>query len=153
LSYYVPLYSDTDAVIQAIEARLRGHGIEVSVIWSIDEPKNIGLIDVLPRNASKLHAIKFLQGKLNYQHQEIVFAGDSGNDMPVLVSDVQSILVDNASDNIKASAEQQSTQKGHASSLYLAQAERYGMNANYAAGVLEGIGYYAPLFDDLIRAS
>lgn len=151
LSYYLPLYSDIDRVIENIEARLAKQGVEASIIWSIDEPKNMGLLDVLPRNSTKLHAIQFLQKRLDYQHGETIFAGDSGNDMPVLVSDVQSILVDNASEKIKISALEQSEQKGHTSSLYLAQAERYGMNANYAAGVLEGVGYYAPLFDDLIR--
>ncbi|MFT7234602.1 MAG: sucrose-6F-phosphate phosphohydrolase [Methylophagaceae bacterium] len=153
LSFYLPLYANTKIVMQTIEARLKEHDIEASVIWSIDELKKIGLVDVLPSNANKLHAIQLLQKKLNYKHHEIIFAGDSGNDMPVLVSNLKSILVDNASDEVKETALQQCLQKSHESSLYIAQAERYGMNANYSAGVLEGIGHYAPLFDVLIKES
>jgi sucrose-6F-phosphate phosphohydrolase len=150
LSYYLPLFVDKNAVIDNVRQRLEKEGIKTSLIWSIDEPKNIGLLDILPDNASKLHAIEFLQKRLDYQHHETVFAGDSGNDMPVLVSAIQSILVDNASDEIKEVALQQVQKNGYQPSLYIAKAERCGMNANYAAGVLEGIGHFLPEFQDCI---
>src|SRR5690554_5966678 len=102
LSFYLPLYSDKNQVIQEVQQRLQENNIRASVMWSIDELTNVGLLDVLPENATKLHAIEFLQHKLGYADRNVIFAGDSGNDMPVLASALQSVLVNNASAEIKA---------------------------------------------------
>lgn len=146
LSYYLPLYCNKDQVIARIEALMSDAGIDVSILWSIDEPNNIGLLDVLPKHATKLHAIEFLQDKLGYTQREVVFAGDSGNDLPVLSSHIQSVLVANASEEIKKAALQLSRHNGHASSLYLATNDESGHNGNYAAGVLQGVFHYSPYF-------
>ena len=150
LSYYLPLFIDSDVVITKMSHLLKQQNINGSILWSIDELKNIGLLDVLPVNATKLHAIQFLQKQLGFQHKETVFAGDSGNDLPVLVSSIQSILVDNASDEIKTSAVQLARQNGNEETLYIAKPLVCGMNANYTAGVLEGLLHYLPDFNDLI---
>ena len=73
-----------------------------------------------------------------------VFAGDSGNDMPVLTSGLQSILVRNAEEDIKAEAIQSLKRKGLEDKLYLAHGGFLGMNGNYAAGVLEGLVHFVP---------
>jgi sucrose-6F-phosphate phosphohydrolase len=152
VSYYLPLFVDQNAIIERISALLKPQSIKVSILWSIDELKNIGLIDVLPENATKLHAIEFLQKQLAYQDSETLFAGDSGNDLPVLISHVQSVLVDNASDEIKTCSLQMAQEKGHQDSLYLAKPIKCGMNANYSAGVLEGVAHFAPQFAELLQS-
>lgn len=145
LSFYLPLYLDKDKVIQAVQQRLQNNHIRASVIWSIDELTHVGLLDVLPENATKLHAIEFLQGKLGYPDSHLVFAGDSGNDMAVLASAIQSVLVNNASDDIKSLAQRLAAENGHSQSLYLATSpDSLGMNGNYSAGVLQGIWHYLP---------
>lgn len=146
LSYYLPLYLDKDAIIARIDSLLSEASVEASVLWSVDEPKNIGLLDVLPRNATKLHAIEFLQQQLGYAEDEVVFAGDSGNDLPVLTSHIQSVLVANASDEIKRAALQLSRQNGHASRLYIARQGEGDVRGNYASGVLQGVAHFAPHF-------
>lgn len=146
LSYYLPLYLDKNSIIARIEAYLADAGVDVSVLWSIDEPKNVGLLDVLPKHATKLHAIEFLQKKLGYALDEVIFAGDSGNDLPVLTSHIQSVLVDNASAEIKQAAVQLSRHKGYESALYLAKSDEQDINGNYSAGVLQGIAHFAPHF-------
>lgn len=146
LSYYLPLYLDKNSKIAQVEAFLDKAGVNASVLWSVDEPKNIGLLDVLPKHATKLHAIEFLQEKLGYAISEVVFAGDSGNDLPVLTSRIQSVLVDNASAEIKQAAVQLSQHNGHGSALYLAQSKAQENNGNYAAGVLQGVAHFAPQF-------
>ena len=152
LSYYLPLYQDKTPVIDEMQQRLRDEKINASVIWSIDELTNIGLIDVLPKNATKLHAIQFLQTQLGYQPNEVVFAGDSGNDMPVLASDVQSILVNNASAEIKSLAYQLANDNDNSSKLFIAgENGPLGMNGNYSAGVLQGIWHYSPAFRTVLQ--
>jgi hydroxymethylpyrimidine pyrophosphatase-like HAD family hydrolase len=144
LSYYLPLYLDKDSIISLVESTLQKAGVDASVLWSVDEPKNIGLLDVLPKNATKLHAIDFLQHELGYDLDEVIFAGDSGNDLPVLTSHIQSVLVDNASDDIKRAAQQMSMHKGNASALYVARSDENDINGNYSAGVLKGVAHFAP---------
>lgn len=146
LSYYLPLYLDKDSIIARIEAFLSEADVDASILWSVDEPKNVGLLDVLPRHATKLHAIEFLQKKLGYNLSEVIFAGDSGNDLPVLTSQIQSVLVANASDEIKKAAQQLSQHNGHSEALYLATNEPHKHNGNYSAGVLQGIFHYSPYF-------
>ena len=72
------------------------------------------------------------------------FAGDSGNDLPVRGSDVRSVLVANASDEVKLQARQLASQSGHADALYLAQEGINPFGGNYAAGVLQGIQHFFP---------
>lgn len=151
LSYYLPLYLDKDTVMARIEAFLADAGVDASLLWSVDEPKNIGLLDVLPKHATKLHAIEFLQHKLGYPLNDVVFAGDSGNDLPVLTSHIHSVLVANASTEIKQAALQLSQHNGHASALYLASNKEHGNNGNYSAGVLQGIAHFAPDFVNLSK--
>lgn len=143
LSFYLPLYLNKDHVIEEVHRHLHKGDINASVMWSIDELTNVGLLDVLPEHATKLHAIEFLQGRLGYADNEVVFAGDSGNDMPVLASPIQSVVVNNASDEIKAMAQQLVAEKGHPQSLYIAvDPGPLGMNGNYSAGVLQGVWHY-----------
>lgn len=146
LSYYLPLYLEKDTVIARIEMLLAEAGVDASVLWSVDEPKNIGLLDVLPKHATKLHAIEFLQHKLGYTLDEVIFAGDSGNDLPVLTSQISSVLVANASDEIKHAAIQLSRHRGHANALYLAKNDTQHHQGNYSAGVLQGVAHFAPSF-------
>ncbi|MGD9950938.1 MAG: HAD-IIB family hydrolase, partial [Desulfobulbus sp.] len=84
LSYYVALPADQQPLLERVGHRLARLGVDASLIWSIDEPQHIGLLDVLPRNATKMHGIEFLGRYLGYQREEILFAGDSGNDLMVM---------------------------------------------------------------------
>lgn len=146
LSYYIPLQIDKDDVIAQMQRCLDEVGVDASLIWSIDEPKGIGLLDVLPKNATKLHAIEFLYQQLGYDSKEVIFAGDSGNDLPVLSSEIPSVLVANATNEVKQMACNLAKQYNQEDRLYLAKAQYLTMNGNYAAGVLEGVWHFMPEF-------
>ena len=115
-----------------------------NLIWSIDELANTGLLDVLPASASKRHAIEYLMEQLDFSLANTVFAGDSGNDMAVLTSPIQSVLVANASDEVRNEARQQALNLGQNEALYFAAGNFLGMNGNYSAGILEGVAHYLP---------
>jgi len=144
LSYYLPLNVERDQILKGVERILAQMGVEASLIWSVDEQKEMGLVDVLPRNATKLHGIEFLRQQLGYHREELIFAGDSGNDLPVLVSPIRSILVANADQQVKHEAQQLAKQNGCAESLYFAQQNSFPLGGNYSAGVLQGVMYFAP---------
>ncbi len=146
LSFYVPLDVDHSMLLAVVEKRLLSVGVQASLIWSIDEPENIGLLDLLPQSANKLHAVRFLQQKLGYGDDELIFSGDSGNDLEVMASSVNSVLVANSSSAVKAQAKSQVSAAGHEQTLYIATGTLTGMNGYYSAGVLEGVCHYAPMY-------
>jgi HAD superfamily hydrolase (TIGR01484 family) len=151
LSYYVPVDADTRALSAAIRQRLEARGIRASLVWSIDEPNGVGLLDVLPARADKRHAVTFLMQRNGFRFDETVFAGDSGNDLPVLVSEIPSVLVANAGEAVRSEALSQAAARGNPSALYIAQGGYLGMNGNYTAGVLEGVVHYHPAVADWLE--
>ncbi len=151
LSYYVSLHVKLKSLLSIMQQRLDDSGVKASLIWSVDEPKAIGLLDVLPRNATKVHAIDFLRQQLGYTLNEVVFAGDSGNDLAVLESPIPSVLVANATEEVRTTAKRQAEKNGNFKSLYLATGKNANMNGNYSAGVLEGVCHFVPAFRQLLR--
>jgi sucrose-6F-phosphate phosphohydrolase len=144
LSYYVPLHSDRDALSAVIRDRLAAAEVNASLIWSVDEPEGIGLLDILPARASKYHAIEALMQLRNFDYGNTVFCGDSGNDIEVLVSPIPAVLVANAQPDVRELARRLADETGHSDRLYLAHGGFMGMNGNYSAGMLEGIAHYHP---------
>jgi HAD superfamily hydrolase (TIGR01484 family) len=144
LSYYVPLYADQGALLDEVRRTLAKHNVHASLVWSIDEPAGTGLLDVLPLRANKLHAVEFLMQQCGFTNTETVFAGDSGNDLPVLASEIPAVVVANASEEVRIAAQREAAALGHSSQLYLATGGLLGMNGNYSAGVLEGVVHFIP---------
>jgi hydroxymethylpyrimidine pyrophosphatase-like HAD family hydrolase len=151
LSYYLPLAVDEKTILSKIQQKLNELGVQASLIWSVDEAKDIGLLDVLPRNATKLHGIEFLQQQLGYQSDEIIFAGDSGNDLPVLISSIRSILVANARPEVQEQALHEARKNGNVASLYLAGHKESDLDGNYAAGVLQGVISFYPEIGEIVK--
>lgn len=147
LSFYVALETDAPELLGAMEARLKQADIRANLIWSVDEAAAVGLLDVLPASANKLHAIAFLMRHEGYGHENTVFAGDSGNDLDVLKSGIQAVLVANAD------AETRRLATDGAGCLYIARGGYLGMNGNYSAGILEGLAHYLPQADAWLRES
>ncbi len=152
LSYYVPQDCDHRQLLAAMQERLAARDINASLVWSIDDLEHVGLLDVLPARATKLHAIEFLIQAHHYPYERVVYAGDSGNDLPVLASAIQSVLVANARDDVRAEAIALVEEQGRGASLYLARGDFLGMNGNYSAGILEGICHYIPECHELLAA-
>ena len=144
LSYYVDPRIDVTQLLAVIQQRLDQKHIAASLVWSIDETTNTGLLDILPAAATKRHAVEFLMAEQGYTLQNTVFAGDSGNDLPVLTSPIHSILVANATKEVREQAVQMATAQRTQDALYLARGTLLGMNGNYSAGILEGCVHYLP---------
>jgi len=151
LSYYVPIDINHEALISSMYSRLSDAGVKAVLISSIDEPSGVGLLDVLPSCATKRHAIDFLMEERGFNLKNTVFAGDSGNDLAVLTSPIQAVLVANANDEIRCSAQQQAKVSGYSAALYLAKGGFLRMNGNYSAGILEGVVHYLPEMADCLR--
>jgi len=146
VSYYVPPQLCVDQIIESIDKQLEYEKIVANLIWSIDEQKDVGLLDILPDRADKRQAIRFLQQQLGFGDNELLFAGDSGNDLQVINSDIPSILVANAATPIKEAALSWAQQNDQVDTLYLARGGLLAMNGNYSAGILEGVCHFQPSF-------
>lgn len=144
LSYYAAGSIDANALQKTVRERLENLDLDCSIIWSIDETHDQGLLDILPATASKYHAVDYLLRQTGCGVDNTLFAGDSGNDIDVLSSPLRAVLVANATDEVRQQAEMLARQRGQHDALYLAHGGLLGMNGNYTAGILEGVVHYYP---------
>ncbi|KUJ72671.1 HAD family hydrolase [Thiomicrospira sp. WB1] len=154
-SYYVAADADMPPLVQEIKNHLAHLGLAVSVIWSFDHEKDVWLLDILAREANKLDALLFLCERQGIGQSERVFAGDSGNDLAVMESDIPSVLVANASESVRAEAARLAARTRRQAQLYLAESQcshaldhRCGY---YADGVLQGVWHFVPAAHDALK--
>ena len=150
LSYFAPLNCDRETLSAVIQQRLTQADIKANLIWSIDEPAATSLLDILPAQASKYHAIEALQQRQGFDNHHTVFSGDSGNDIEVLASPIPSVLVANSQPDVRQQADRLARAQGLSEQLYIARGGFLGMNGNYSAGILEGIAHYHPWILDYL---
>jgi len=144
VSYFTDLSNDAQQLEEKIAGFLDDRGMAANVIWSRDDAAQCGLLDILPRRANKLEAIRFLMEEERIDESRVVFAGDSGNDLDVLTSGLQAILVNNADDDVRRTALEKLSRIGRTDRLYPAKGGWGQMNGNYAAGVIEGVVHFFP---------
>lgn len=152
LSFYAPTSIREQKLVNDIQHHLDTHQIKANLIYSIDETTDTALVDILPQRASKYHAIEFMIERFGFHKQDTMFAGDSGNDMPVLISDIPSVLVNNAQAAIKTTARRLADKQGLARLLYVAHGGFHGLNGNYTAGILEGLAHFHPEYRATLAA-
>lgn len=152
LSYFVPFEHGQRDLAPRIASRLEGADVRARLVWSVDESAGIGLLDVLPAGASKLHALQALMSACGFGLHNTVFCGDSGNDLEVLVSAVPAVLVANALPDVRSEALERAGQGGHLDRLYVARGGFLGFNGFYSAGMLEGIAHYHPFLRPWLAA-
>lgn len=120
LSYLVD--PEVMAPLSEIQNHLRQNNLYAQLIYSHKK-----FLDVLPVRASKGHAIRYLAYKWGLPLEDFVVAGDSGNDIEMLVGDTRAIVVGNYSPEIE--------KLRHSEQIYFA-------DQHYAAGILEGLTHY-----------
>ncbi len=108
--------------IEEISKMLNLRGLRVNLIYS-----HAKFLDVLPLRASKGRAIRYLSYKWGIPLENILVAGDSGNDEEMLEGRTLGVVVGNYSPEVEHL-------RGH-HQIYFAK-------AGYALGVLEGIEHY-----------
>ena len=153
VSFYVPLHADIDHLSRAVRERLESAGIRARLVWSVDDIADVGLLDLIPAQVSKRHAIEALMAHLGMTAADTVFCGDSGNDLEVLISPIPAVLVANSRPDVKDLALEMAQEAGTLGQLYIAGGGFMGMNGNYSAGILEGLVHYHPQRADWLGAS
>ncbi|ODU04636.1 MAG: HAD family hydrolase [Thiobacillus sp. SCN 63-1177] len=113
---------DTAPTLRELKALLRQAGLHANLIHSHGV-----FLDVLPVRASKGQAIRYLAYKWGLPLRAFLVAGDSGNDLEMLVGDTQAVVVSNHSSELEKlrGLEQ----------IYFAETPS-------ASGILEGMAHY-----------
>ena len=103
---------------------------------SLDPFLDRGLIDVMPGPVSKAYALLWLATHASSAPDEVIYAGDSGNDLAALGAGFRAIVVANASPGLAAKVSTLQQERGiPADHLYQAKGEA-------SSGVLEGCRHY-----------
>jgi sucrose-6-phosphatase len=114
--------------------RAGGPAGELQLIVSIEERSRRALLDVIPAKAGKRHAVEYMTDCYGLDKTRVFFAGDSGNDVDVLVSGICGTMVGNAPDDVQARLGR--------SQMQSAGARLYRAQAHYGDGIIEGLCHY-----------
>lgn len=134
-SFYVdPKFSEKE-IRRHIGAILHVKGIEANLIYSVDTLKKVGLLDVLPPLAAKDAALHHIVSALQLEAGQVVYAGDSGNDLLAFLSGYRAILVANTDAVTRQRVLATARQKKFLDLIYCADAQ-------YTAGVMEGCSFF-----------
>ncbi len=118
-----------------ISARLREHELPYEVTASVDPSGAHGLIDVLPRGVGKAFALTWLCEHLKLEGTQMLYAGDSGNDLDALISGFRAIVVGNATPGLAEQARERLAMRGNKDCLFVA-------TGSATSGVLEGCRHW-----------
>jgi sucrose-6F-phosphate phosphohydrolase len=103
---------------------------------SVDPFRDCGLIDVMPGRVSKAYALIWLTTHADFLPDDVIYAGDSGNDLAALAAGFRAIVVSNASESLADNVSTLQKERGiPADRLYTAK-------ASATSGVLEGCRHF-----------
>lgn len=135
LSYYCRP-DDLEQVAELIRRWLAESEIPLSLVASRDPFAEQGLIDLLPRGVDKNYALLWWCRWRSYSADEVIYAGDSGNDLAAMQSGFATIVVGNAAAELKTAVERYHRDTfGSASRLYVADRQA-------TSGVLDGVSHF-----------
>jgi len=141
-SYYVE-HDKNDVVLKQVDERVKGRFDEV-IIYSYDSQDGKGLLDFLPASATKQTALEYVAEEFGAAREDVVFCGDSGNDIFPLTAGFRGVIVRNADaqlvENISRAMQQDPGLK-----IYFAKGGFKGLNGYYTSGVIEGACHYGIL--------
>ncbi|WFB34865.1 HAD-IIB family hydrolase [Kiritimatiellota bacterium B12222] len=122
-------------LMDQISQRLMQRNVPYDAHGSIDPFLECGLIDILPAGVSKAYAMSWLESEAGYCSDQVIYAGDSGNDFTALTSGCQAIIVANASKGLPEKVMAAAKQSHQSSRVFLA-------SENATSGVLEGCQHF-----------
>lgn len=141
-SYYVT-HEENERILNEVSQRIEGKFDEV-IIYSFDSQDGKGLLDILPNSATKQTALEYVAEEYQVPKEEVVFCGDSGNDIYPLTAGFSGVLVRNADQQL---VEQVLQAVGNNPDLkvYFAKGDFQGLSGYYTSGVIEGACHYGLL--------
>jgi len=143
-SYYVE-HDKHEAVLSKVDELVKGKFDEV-IIYSFDSQDGKGLLDFLPASATKQTALEYVAEEFGAAKEDVVFCGDSGNDIFPLTAGFCGVLVRNADEQLVENVKQ-AMDEDPGLRVYFAKGDFRGLQGYYTSGVIEG-AYHYKVFDD-----
>jgi HAD superfamily hydrolase (TIGR01484 family) len=134
LSYYCEANS-LPQITEHVEQLVDRIAAPYRIIASVDPFTDEGLVDFLPRGVSKDYALQWWVEHTTRQREEVIFAGDSGNDVAALIAGYRSIVVGNADAAVSDQVSRAHQSAAWSDRLFLASQPA-------TSGVLEGLRYF-----------
>jgi HAD superfamily hydrolase (TIGR01484 family) len=131
-SFYFDAALDEHEVEAGVGERL--DGLPVRTIVSREQTGR-GLLDVLPRGVAKDTAVRWLVDRFGLAPDDVLFAGDSGNDLVALLAGWNAVLVGNAADAVRRRVRDEAKRRGLTDRVLLAEGP-------VVRGVLEGCAHF-----------
>jgi sucrose-phosphate synthase len=119
LSYYM---DNRNGSLTEVHQLLNEYKLQYNAVYSQNQ-----FLDILPARASKGKAIRYLCYKWNITSENVLVAGDSGNDEDMLRGSMPAVVVANHSEDLQK---------------LRGLKKIYFSKKKYAAGILDGIGHY-----------
>jgi len=140
LSYYLD-EKGANQKIEKVRETIKEECPGAELTYSVDETNDLGLLDIMPENANKVAALEYLREKFHASMDEVVYCGDSGNDLSALTHGYKSVLVRNAIPEVKEKVIEICEEKGIRDRLYICSGTG-GLNGYYVSGILEGLLHF-----------
>ena len=138
-SYYVD-HQNSTVILETVDAHVKDRFDEV-IVYSFDSQTGKGLLDFLPKSATKQTALEYIASELGVDVADVVFCGDSGNDVLPLTAGFSGVLVRNADEQL-VSRVMQAAETDPDLRIYHAKGGFKNLNGYYTSGVIEGAYHY-----------
>lgn len=142
-SYYVD-HGRNEIILKVVDEKVKGNYDEV-IVYSFDSQTGKGLLDFLPQSATKQTALEYVAEEIGTAKKNVVFCGDSGNDIFPLTAGFSGVLVKNADDQLVENVKK-AMNKNPDLKVYFAKGGFRGLKGYYTSGVIEGACHYG-IFD------
>jgi sucrose-6F-phosphate phosphohydrolase len=143
-SYYVD-HDRNEAILKQVDELAKGRFDEV-IIYSFDSQSGQGLLDFLPQSATKQTALEYVAEEHGIDKSDVVFCGDSGNDIFPLTAGFCGVLVRNADEQLVANV-RKACDANPELRVYFAKGDFRGLSGFYTSGVIEGAYHYGIFHD------
>ena len=136
LSYYIYELKNASKTVKKVTKAISKTCKAATIVYSVDETSKTGLLDILPKKATKVGALEYLRKKLRLGKKKVVYCGDSGNDILPLTFGYSAILVRNAIPEVKKAIKK--ITKNRKVNIYIARGYKK-LNGYYTSGIIEGL--------------
>lgn len=138
LSYHLPHEGDHAEIVELVRGHLQELGGRVQAVYSVGAPSGRGLLDLLPMDAAKDFAVHYLQELTGVDDSHLVYAGDSGNDLAVMLAGFKAVVVANAGPDLREGLVERMKDEALAARIHFSP-------YRYSRGVLDGCRHFGIL--------
>ena len=137
-SYVFQVEDRPEQLLPEIRDKLLEAGIQAELVYSTDVYTGEAFLDVLPAGVTKDCAVHYLRAQLRLGTDQVVYAGDSGNDEHAFKSGFKGIVVANADPVLVGHLKKWSEESASCNTLYFAARP-------FISGVHEGCRHFGLL--------